>query len=193
MWFLSQIDLKNLLIFFENTLYNYQGFNNIETFWKGWRMALEKNYNSRIRYYSNADNEQIFTFDVTYGKVSVQYAFQISVLKELAHKYFQVKNIEMKQFTIPFSQIEYTETEFIGDLGKSNKPIIIIPFTTDSYKKYLVADGNHRVTAKISQREKSVKAYILDEKAASVSLSTDFQRTLYLFLSKKVGFCQVFY
>lgn len=184
MRFLSPIDLKNLLIFFENALYNYQGFNNVYTFWKDWRMALEKNYNNKTYYYHKIDNKQIFTWDVTYGNVNVQYIYQISVLKKLAHKYFQVKNIEMKEFTIPFSQIQYTETEFIGDLGKSDEPIIIIPFATDSHKKYLVVDGNHRVTAKISQREKFIKAYILNQEAASYSLFTNFQRTLYLFLSE---------
>lgn len=85
----------------------------------------------------------------------------IEALKMCNISMIEPVEIDIEDFTLPNSYINWTETKDIVEIKQ--QPIIIVPFTIDEYYKLLVIDGNHRITDCINKKRKTIKAYCINE------------------------------
>lgn len=67
------------------------------------------------------------------------------------------RTIDIKEFTDKNIRINCTPTTDIVEIKK--QPIIMVPLTVDKFYKWLVIDGNHRITHAIEKRKKVLKRY----------------------------------
>ena len=95
--------------------------------------------------------------------------------------------IDIKEFTDKNTRINWTPTT--DRVKIKTQPIIIVPLTVGEFYRWLVIDGNHRITHAIAEREKSVKAFSLDPNALVEGnlFSTGFDKFLYIFQNEMIA------
>lgn len=106
--------------------------------------------------------------------------------KVIKGSYEQASIIPLSEFSKSESIVSWTPVESDVSIYRgNNKPIITVPFYSSGYT-LLVIDGNHRLTQKVNDNEKSIRVINLAE--VSVVdwnlLASDFDKLYYIFVNE---------
>lgn len=134
---------------------------------------------------------EIFQIPIIYKTNTVYIDFRVSCIIQMMEQSENLldntRAIDIKEFTDKNIRINWTPTIDIVEIKKL--PIIMVPLTVDKFYKWLVIDGNHRITHAIEKKEKSIKALLLppDVLIERDFFSTEFDRFLYVFQNEMVA------
>ncbi len=129
---------------------------------------------------------EIFQNPILHEDNTIFIHFRISIMKELVEESkYEGQPIELSEFTCENSEIRWNPVKGHLDDVYGEKPIILIPFENNQYH-HLVVDGNHRLTYKINNNQRSIKAIVFSEKSAiehSV-FSSGFDKHYYIMMNE---------
>lgn len=132
-----------------------------------------------------------FQIPVNYETNTMYIHFRVSriiqMMEQLGVSLDNAIDVGIKEFIDKNTRINWTPTTDIVKIKK--QPIIMVPLTVDKFYKWLVIDGNHRITHAIAKRENSVKAFSLEPNALVEGnfFSTGFDKFLYIFQNEMIA------
>lgn len=111
----------------------------------------------------------------------------IQILEEFGIGNKDAQNIKIEDFTEKCSYINWTRTNNIVNI--SSQPIIMAPLTLGNYFRFVVIDGNHRITSYIERKEKIINSICVDANMLVENnlFCTGFDKYLYIFQNEAVA------
>lgn len=93
--------------------------------------------------------------------------------------------IDLEEFTKPNSEFLWTSKKVDVEYPTNTRPIIAVPFNF-GHHKYLVIDGNHRISAAISKQISSINVLIMsEEEVIDMNIpSSKFDLLIYIFINE---------
>lgn len=148
---------------------------------KLWKQILLKAYKN-ISNFNYTD--ECFQYPLSLGQEIVFLHFNILNIKNSSHKTGKLKLVRLSDITL-----DYQNSPFIFSLTTdyedvhifSDKPIILCPVPSCYGIKYVVIDGNHRVTAKKAAQLYTINALFYTPNLLS-DFVNEFEYQLYSFL-----------
>ncbi|WP_310605525.1 hypothetical protein [Anaerosporobacter sp.] len=138
-----------------------------------------------------AEAPENFQLPILYKSNNMYIHFRVSRIIQML-EYSQVSSdnaldIQIDEFKDLNRNINWTSTS--DNVRVKSNPIIMAPLTLGKYYKWIVVDGNHRITDAISKRVKIIKAFCLDVNllVQSNMFCTGFDKLLYIFQNESVA------
>ncbi|WP_368487158.1 hypothetical protein [Spiroplasma sp. DGKH1] len=132
---------------------------------------------------------QTFTFN---NNIKILINYRIDLIEDFLTKYNLLNNwneIDIDLFKTNESIISWTLVESLTQQPIQKKPIYLAKFN-DGIKKWILIDGNFRISHIINSRQKTIKAYLLTENFMlrnNIFLSK-FDKYLYAFINEMQTF-----
>lgn len=146
-----------------------------------WEKTILDMQKKKVIFIVTDSNHQVFGQPVSFGSFSTLLVFNVFTLYSLAQKQLAIQKVPLSEFSLPEKSIT-PKYIYQREPEKSDTklPIIVAPLPLNPLIKGVVVDGNHRVTRAVRKETKIISVYFCDEKMATISLSTPFQRALYM-------------
>lgn len=134
---------------------------------------------------------EIFQLPVLYSGTIVYIHFSITSylqgLKQCNVKRSDAQKIEIGSFTEEHTNFNWTKTN--NKVKIKDEPILIVPFYTGEYHKYLVIDGNHRITNAIQTGKKEIEAYCMSDDflVGNNFFPSEYDKLIYIFQNEIVA------
>lgn len=123
-----------------------QGQNNYLNSWERILLSLSKSDNNPIYFKSETAYQHIIhCLDSQVFKLHFDIS---SIANSISKKDLPIQFLSSDLFGTDDSPIRYTYEPYNQYHLQSSKPVILAPITLDTYIKFIVIDGNHRVSAK---------------------------------------------
>ncbi len=132
-----------------------------------------------------------YMLDIIYNFGTISIFFRVSRLLQLINSKLNINSmhhvIPMSDFTRTNSYIKWDIVNHIGKI--KNNPILLAPLTIGRYEKFVVIDGNHRLTEWKSRGMENVPCYILDGQGLidNNMFCSNFSRLMYIFQNEIVA------
>lgn len=146
--------------------------------------------NQKLIIKENLEAPERFQTIVKYKSNDLLIHFRVSrmcqILKSSDSSNKMVESIDVREFT-EREEMNWTPTK--DKVHIKSEPIIIAPFTIDRTYKFLVVDGNHRITDAIKKGKATVDSYVLDANwiVQGNLLCSQFDKMLYIFQNEIVA------
>lgn len=133
---------------------------------------------------------EIFQLPIFYSNATLYIHFRVTRylqgLKKCNINRDKAQKIEISYFTKENSNIDWTKTSDRVDI--KDEPILMVPFYAGKYHKFLVIDGNHRITDAVKKGKKEVEAYCIGEDflVDNNFFSSEYDKLLYIFQNEIV-------
>lgn len=138
-----------------------------------------------------AEAPENFQLPIYYETNNMYIQFRVSrILQLMKASGFSINdaiNIDIKEFTDMHTDIKWTQT--VDKVKIKTQPIIMAPLALDKYYKWIVIDGNHRITDAVAKGIKEIKAFCLDANSLVQEnmFCTSFDKYLYIFQNESVA------
>mgnify|MGYP001002057587 CR=1 FL=1 len=152
--------------------------------------------NKNIEILQELDKKQIcnkaeyFKYDFNFAGADFHLHFNITnIIDSIKSSDLTVKKFSSKSFATIDSKILYHNELYSEYQAKCREPIILVPLEFSPSTKYIVIDGNHRLSYKLDMNYKTISCYIYNSaKASDFCFLYDFNlykfyRELYKFLN----------
>ena len=133
----------------------------------------------------NIEAPERFQVPIHYHSTSAFIHFRVSRIIEMLH-YSKIStdfasDIDISDFSRDTSNICWTPAT--GAVPIKKEPILLAPLTIGRYYRWIVIDGNHRISDAICHNKGSIKGYYLDAGSLVENnmLCTAFDKFLYIF------------
>ncbi len=107
---------------------------------------------------------EIFQSEINFNCARILLHFRVSFANQIIAPYkSQSQHIPVEEFLKKDSEFKWTPVDTnISSYSSATDPIIIVPFLNKQHK-YLIIDGNHRLTYKTQNNTGNVEAIIISE------------------------------
>ncbi|WP_432355333.1 hypothetical protein [Sporosarcina sp. A2] len=147
--------------------------------------TTQKINNFKINILASETDNEVFQQQMIFGDSSVFIHFRISPIL-FTFKKITIPDKDIK--AIPLNDLINSESQFLWhDVGNDNNrpikdPILIVPFLNGQYK-YLVIDGNKRISSAMRQKADSINGIFLAEEYITEAkyFSSSFDKLFYIF------------
>lgn len=174
--FISQININKKI---------YHHIDGIENYIDNWISAFINSFNREKSKIFNFTHNRYYYTSIYISGQELRIHFNIDKALALIHEY-PLQRISLNIFSCSNcheASIKYTEyttnNKYRYDLCEI--PVIIVQYTLDGFR-YLLIDGNHRVTAKKQTNQHSVTGIVLTFEDSVSLIQSEFERALYTFL-----------
>lgn len=195
---LYRVDFEELEIMFKKN--NSLNFQHQDEWLNSWLEILKKaDQDTNIQIENkNKHNLSFEGFDIFQKKIILpSFTFYLNFVITGARLFIKKTNPRIKKISLDSIQnksfpLDWTPTDNWKGSVNNQKPIICTQFPF-GMNEYLLIDGNHRLTAKINTRQKSVKSYIISaqEIIDHSILPMSIDATMYLFIMETSNFSKV--
>lgn len=181
------LPINEIIHSIKHTYQQYKYFPQSKEFFENWITVFEKLY----LFYKNRQiilDGKFFKEDIFFKKSgkSFRWHFNIDNASRLLNL-LDVQQIKLSYFTTDFN-IKETYCKYTHIVENNTKdyisttfPIILVHYYL-SNMKYLVIDGNHRISAKKLHNQKTINAVIINPFDTANLMPTKFEQAFYLFL-----------
>lgn len=96
-------------------------------------------------------------------------------------------NTDITEFTDVNRNINWTVTS--DNVEIKQQPVIMVPLVLDKYYKWVIIDGNHRITDAIKKKKETIKTICINSNSLVKSnmFCTGFDKCLYIFQNEMVA------
>ncbi|PGA17868.1 hypothetical protein COL80_29235 [Bacillus thuringiensis] len=189
------VDFEELEIMFKkNNLLNFQYQDEWLNSWLEILKKADQDTNIQIEN-KNKHNLSFKGFEIFQKKIILpSFTFYLNFVITGARLFIKKTSPRIQKISLDSIQnksfpLDWTPTDNWKGSVNNQKPIICTQFPF-GMNEYLLIDGNHRLTAKINTRQKSVKSYIISaqEIVDHSILPMSIDRTMYLFIMETSNF-----
>lgn len=167
---------------------------------KLWLSVLKKNDEIEVEQFEDrefrklmlkehSEAPEIYEMEIKYNVGTINIYFRISRLIEEIENVpaNMVQYIDLNEFTRDNSCVKWDKTKVVGNIKTT--PIILAPMTIGRYVKYIVIDGNHRLTAWIDNKRENIPCCIINEQSLIDNnfLCSSFSKLMYIFQNEVVA------
>ena len=169
-------------------------------YFKCWLSELKKNDKIEVEQFKDKNFREMMLKEN--NEAPEKYMLEINYKVGTINIFFRISRLIQAMGDVPESVTQYIElNEFIRDNGCikwdriktmgeiKESPIILAPLTIDKYVRYVVIDGNHRLTSWIDSKRKKIPCYIMDGQALvdNNMFSSSFSKLMYIFQNEVVA------
>lgn len=138
----------------------------------------------------NKNETEIFqdTFYFGASHVKVYFHYRVSAIVNCLMNInynLQIEKLPLEEFSKPNSSIQWSEVPIDQSLGFNDSPIILAPFYNHPYR-YVVIDGNHRLSHAKKLKKHSIDCIFLAEQTLIENnfFTTIFDKLIYIFYNE---------
>lgn len=130
---------------------------------------------------------ETFQLPINFENNQILLHFRVAYIQKLLSKQEIIfESVDLTEFTSVNTTIGWTPVE--GDVSaysKSDEPVIIVPLSVGKVK-YVLIDGNHRLTEKVRNNKNSVNVISIAEKSVIElnMLASSFDKLYYIMLNE---------
>lgn len=137
----------------------------------------------------NSEAPEKYMMEIKYKVGTINIFFRVSRLLEAMGDVPEnmVQYIDSNEFTKDNRCIKWDRAKVMGAVKTS--PIILAPMTIDEYVKFIVIDGNHRLTSWIDNKKENIPCCIMDGQALidNNMFCSSFSKLMYIFQNEIVA------
>lgn len=167
---------------------------------KAWLSELKKCDEIEVEQFKNKDFLKLmqkenyeasekYMLEINYKVGTINIFFRVSRINEVMGDVPEeaVRYIDSKEFLRTDEWIKWDMIRTIRKIKTS--PIILAPLTLGEYVKFVVIDGNHRLTAWLDSKKENIPCYILNGQALvdNNMFCSSFSKLMYVFQNEIVA------
>lgn len=187
-FFDCKICIESLLAAVDMNKKIYKHIPYIDNYFENWKLALYHTYISEFNKTCFIGNQKIFWESIFIGSSEMRFHFDIDKAINFAYNQ-QSQELPLNMFTTKKTQnsdafIKYTipsTLNFVNEYSACEKPIILVSLLHCGLR-YLVIDGNHRVSARKKQNIPSINGILLPPDCTEQLFYSNFEKAIYIFL-----------
>lgn len=107
------------------------------------------------------DKADHFKYSFNFSGINFHIHFNIiNIIESVKSSNLPIKKLSSKNFAPINSKVLYSNEPYSENQAKCKEPILLVPFEFPPSTKYIVIDGNHRLSYQLDMNYKTIKHYI---------------------------------